>query len=252
MVDALRLDHVSKHFGALRACDGVSLAIPAGQYHGLIGPNGAGKSTLIGLITGEIKADQGRILVNNTDVTHWSVAKRARHGLGRSFQITQLVLDMSALDNVALAVQAQSGHSLRFFADARQEPGLRQPALQVLEEVGLGARANVLVQHLSHGERRQLEVAVALALRPQLLVLDEPMAGMGPHESAGMVEVLARLRGRLTLVLVEHDMDVVFALADRISVMVAGQILLSGDADEVRADARVRAAYLGEGHDAAW
>jgi branched-chain amino acid transport system ATP-binding protein len=230
----------------------VSLAIPAGQCHGLIGPNGAGKSTLIGLITGEIKADQGRILVNNTDVTHWSVAKRARHGLGRSFQITQLVLDMSALDNVALAVQAQSGHSLRFFADARQEPGLRQPALQVLEEVGLGARANVLAQHLSHGERRQLEVAVALALRPQLLVLDEPMAGMGPHESAGMVEVLARLRGRLTLVLVEHDMDVVFALADRISVMVAGQILLSGDADEVRADARVRAAYLGEGHDAAW
>lgn len=251
MSAAVVLSHLVKQFGALRACDGVSLEIAVGECHALIGPNGAGKTTLIGLLTGELWPDQGRIELFGRDVTSWSVPRRARAGMGRSFQITQLVGDMSVLENVALAVQARSGHSFHFFTPAQTDRKLREPALDVLEQTGLLARADVMAQHLSHGERRQLELAVALALKPRVLVLDEPMAGMGPHESARMVELLRALRGHVTMILVEHDMDVVFALADRMSVLVAGQILVSGVAAEVRHDPCVRTAYLGEADDAA-
>ena len=248
---ALSLSYLVKQFGALRATDGVSLDIPARECHALIGPNGAGKSTLIGLMTGELQPDQGHILLAGQDVTAWSVDKRARAGLARSFQITQLIYDMSVLDNVVLAVQARVGHSFHFIRSVQSDDRLREPALDVLEQIGLIARAHDMAGDLSHGERRQLELAIALAMKPQILLLDEPMAGMGPHETARMVEILRSLRGHITMVLVEHDMDVVFALADRISVLVAGQNMITGTSAEVRADERVRKAYLGESQDVA-
>jgi branched-chain amino acid transport system ATP-binding protein len=246
-VNALSLEGLCKTFGALRATDDVVLAVPEGECHAIIGPNGAGKTTLIGEITGEIKPDAGRVVLFGVDVTRWSAPRRALAGLARSFQITQLAEGFSALDNVALAVQARQGHSFRFFADARKDDRLRGPARDALSRVGLAERADAVVETLSHGERRQLELAVALAMTPRLLVLDEPMAGMGPQESGRMVELLRSLRGRLTILLVEHDMDAVFALADRISVLVDGALIATGAPDEVRADPAVRRAYLGEG-----
>ncbi len=245
MIAALELKGLSKSFGALRANDDIDLSIREHECHAIIGPNGAGKSTLIGLLTGEILPDRGQVLLFGEDITHWSVPRRALAGLGRSFQITQIVPGFSALDNVALAVQGRSGHSFQFVADARADMRLRAPAIEALEQVGLSARADVMSEILSHGERRQLELAMALALKPRVLLLDEPMAGMGPQESALMVQRLIALKGQVTIVLIEHDMDVVFALADRVSVLVAGQVLTSGTPDEVRADRRVRAAYLG-------
>jgi branched-chain amino acid transport system ATP-binding protein len=243
---ALSLTHLVKHFGTVRATDGVSLDVREGECHAIIGPNGAGKSTLIGLITAEIKPDQGRVMLFGRDVTDVDVAGRAHLGLGRSFQITHLILDMSVLENVMLAVMARYDYGFQFFTDISKEERLRAPAYDVLHQVGLSARAHDYAQNLSHGERRQLELAMALALKPRLLVLDEPMAGMGPHESAAMVERLRDIGRDLSIILVEHDMDVVFALADRISVLVGGQILRTAGVDDIRADPRVRAAYLGE------
>ena len=245
MSAALTLTGLSKSFGALRATDGVSLSVQANHCHAIIGPNGAGKSTLIGQITGEIAPDAGRIAFFGADVTGWSVPRRALAGLGRSFQITQLCADFSALDNVALAVQARQGHSWRFIRAAASDASLRGPALEALARVGLEARAQTPVDALSHGERRQLELAAALAMAPRMLVLDEPMAGMGPQESERMIEILQALRGEVTILLVEHDMDAVFALADRISVLVNGALLTTADPAAVRADPAVRAAYLG-------
>jgi len=245
MSAALTLTGLSKSFGALRATDDVSLSVQANHCHAIIGPNGAGKSTLIGQITGEIAPDAGRIAFFGADVTGWSVPRRALAGLGRSFQITQLCADFSALDNVALAVQARQGHSWRFIRAAASDASLRGPALEALARVGLEARAQTPVIALSHGERRQLELAAALAMAPRMLVLDEPMAGMGPQESERMIEILLALRGEVTILLVEHDMDAVFALADRISVLVNGALLTTADPAAVRADPAVRAAYLG-------
>ena len=245
MSAALTLTGLNKSFGALRATDGVSLSVQANHCHAIIGPNGAGKSTLIGQITGEIAPDAGRIAFFGADVTGWSVPRRALAGLGRSFQITQLCADFSALDNVALAVQARQGHSWRFIRAAASDASLRGPALEALARVGLEARAQTPVDALSHGERRQLELAAALAMAPRMLVLDEPMAGMGPQESERMIEILQALRGEVTILLVEHDMDAVFALADRISVLVNGALLTTADPAAVRADPAVRAAYLG-------
>jgi branched-chain amino acid transport system ATP-binding protein len=242
----LQIDALNKRFGGVVACDGVSLALPPGELHAVIGPNGAGKTTLIGQLAGEIAPDAGRIHFDGRDITALPTHRRSALGLARSFQVTSLFLDFTALDNVALAVQAHAGHSFRFWDDARREPALRDPARAALQRVGLLPRADVLVSSLSHGEHRQLEIAMALATRPRLLLLDEPMAGMGPEESARMVKLLRELKQDLTLLLIEHDMEAVFALADRVTVLVYGRVIASGDPAAVRADAEVRRAYLGE------
>ncbi len=247
----LEIDSLTKRFGGVVASDAISLALPRGELHALIGPNGAGKTTLIGQLTGEIAPDSGRIRFDAHDVTALPVYRRSQLGLARSFQIASLFAEFTALDNVALAVQAHAGHSFRFWRAARREPELREPARDALLRVGLASRADVPVTALSHGERRQLEIAMALATRPRLLLLDEPMAGMGPEESARLVELLRRLKGGLTILLVEHDMDAVFALADRITVLVYGRVIASGAPAAIRADAAVREAYLGE-EDEVW
>jgi branched-chain amino acid transport system ATP-binding protein len=241
----LQIDGLSKRFGGVIASDEIMLTLPAGELHAVIGPNGAGKTTLIGELAGEIMPDSGRIHFDGVDITALPVWRRSMLGLARSFQITSLFLDFTALDNVALAVQAHSGHSFRFWRDARREPELREPAHVALERVGLGGRADVLVANLSHGEHRQLEIAMALATRPRLLLLDEPMAGMGPEESSRMVGLLRQLKRELTILLIEHDMEAVFALADRITVLVYGRVLATGTPAAIRADEEVRRAYLG-------
>jgi len=236
-----------KAFGALAATDGVDFEVREGETHAIIGPNGAGKTTLIGQLAGNLKPDAGSIRFAGEDVTRLGAPERARKGLARSFQITSIYREFTALDNVALAVQAHAGHSFRFWKPAREERELRDPARAVLEEVGLGARADVLAANLAHGEQRQLEVAMALATRPPVLLLDEPVAGMGLEESQRMVQFLGGLKGRQSIILVEHDMDAVFTLADRISVLVYGRIIASGTPEVVRANPEVRRAYLGEG-----
>jgi len=243
----LEIDELTRRFGGVIAADAITLAIPAGELHAVIGPNGAGKTTLIGLLTGEITPEAGAVRFDGSDITRLAVDRRNRLGLARSFQITSLFLDVTALDNVALAVQAHRGHSFRFWDDARREDELRDPAQAALERVGLGPRAAMRVDRLSHGEHRQLEIAMALATQPRLLLLDEPMAGMGPEESARMVALLRELKGSTTILLIEHDMEAVFALADRITVLVYGRVIASGEPAVIRADPAVRQAYLGEG-----
>jgi branched-chain amino acid transport system ATP-binding protein len=242
----LAAESLRKAFGALIATDGVSLEVYEGETHAIIGPNGAGKTTLISQLAGNLRPDEGRIRFAGEDVTRLSAPQRAKQGFARSFQITSIYRDFTALDNVALAVQAHAGHSFRFWRPAREERTLRDPARAALEEVGLGARADVLAANLAHGEQRQLEVAMALATKPRLLLLDEPVAGMGLEESQRMVQFLSGLKGRRTLILVEHDMDAVFTLADRVSVLVYGRIIASGAPAEIRANPDVRRAYLGE------
>jgi branched-chain amino acid transport system ATP-binding protein len=247
----LQIEGLTRRFGGVVAADAITLDIPGGEFHAVIGPNGAGKTTLIGLITGEIAPQRGTVRFEGSDITRLPVYRRNRLGLARSFQITSLFSAFTALDNVALAVQAHRGHSFRFWRDARREEELRKPALAALARVGLAARAGVRVDRLSHGEHRQLEIAMALATQPRLLLLDEPMAGMGPEESARMVAMLRQLKGSMTILLIEHDMETVFALADRITVLVYGCIIASGQPATIRADAGVRQAYLGEKEGAA-
>jgi branched-chain amino acid transport system ATP-binding protein len=242
----LEVRELRKSFGALAATDGVDLEVEAGETHAVIGPNGAGKTTLISQLSGMLRPDSGRIRFAGEDVTRLPAPARSKKGLARSFQITSIYRDFSALDNVALAVQAHSGHSFRFWRPARGEPALREPARRILEDVGLGDRAGVLAANLAHGEQRQLEIAMVLATKPRLLLLDEPVAGMGVEESARMVGFLSKLKGSQSIVLVEHDMDAVFSLADRISVLVYGRIIATGTPQEIRANPEVRAAYLGE------
>src|SRR3954452_24392152 len=241
----LQVRGLTKQFGALRASDGIDFDVAEGETHAIIGPNGAGKTTFISQLAGNLRPDSGRILFAGEDVTPLSAPKRARKGLARSFQITSIYPEFSALDNVALAVQAHAGHSFRFWKPARGEAALREPARRVLDEVGLGERAGVLAANLAHDEQRQLEVAMALATRPRLLLLDESMAGMGIEESQRMVGFLAGLKSRHTMILVEHDMDAVFKLADRISVLVYGRLIATGEPEAIRANPEVRAAYLG-------
>jgi branched-chain amino acid transport system ATP-binding protein len=242
----LQIEGLTKRFGGVIASDEISLDVPGGELHAIIGPNGAGKTTLIGQLTGELDPDAGRIRFDGADITALPVHRRSQLGLARSFQITSLFLDFNALDNVALAVQAHAGHSFRFWRNARHETELREPARAALQRVGLSARADVLVANLSHGEHRQLEIAMALATGPRMLLLDEPMAGMGPEESARMVRTLRALKAELTILLVEHDMEAVFALADRITVLVYGRVIASGAPEAIRRNAEVREAYLGE------
>jgi branched-chain amino acid transport system ATP-binding protein len=242
----LRIEGLTKRFGGVIASDEISLSVARGELHAVIGPNGAGKTTLISQLTGERAPDSGSIRFDGRDITALPVHRRSHLGLARSFQITSLFLDFTALDNVALAVQAHAGHSFRFWRPARAEPELREPARAALDRVGLGSRADVLVSKLSHGEHRQLEIAMALATRPRMLLLDEPMAGMGAEDSARMLRMLRELKQRLTILLIEHDMEVVFALADRITVLVYGRVIASGAPADIRANPDVRDAYLGE------
>ena len=242
----LKVLGVTKRFGGVVASDNVVLDVAPGELHAIIGPNGAGKTTLIGQLTGEIAPDAGHIQFDGADITALPVHTRSAMGLARSFQITSLFRDFSALENVSLAVQAHAGHSFRFWRDARRESELREPARSALERVGLGARADALVASMSHGEHRQLELAMALATGPRMLLLDEPMAGLGPEESARMVETLRGLKRNLTILLIEHDMEAVFALADRITVLVYGRVIASGAPATIRANDEVRQAYLGE------
>ena len=242
----LKVDNLAKRFGGIVATDDLSLAVAPGELHAVIGPNGAGKTTLISQLSGQLTPDSGRIRFAGTDITGLPMYKRSALGLARSFQITSLFLDLSVLDNVALAVQAHAGHSFHFWRNARLDGGLRQPARAALERAGLGARADRPASLLSHGEHRQLELAMALAASPRMLLLDEPMAGLGPEESARMVDMLRALKGEVTILLVEHDMEAVFALADRITVLVYGRVIASGTPADIRANAAVRNAYLGE------
>jgi branched-chain amino acid transport system ATP-binding protein len=242
----LRIERLTRRFGGVVASDEVSLEVGRGELHAVIGPNGAGKTTLIGQLAGEIAPNAGRIEFSGRDITALPVHRRSALGLARSFQITTLFPDLSALDNVALAVQAHAGHSFRFWRPARGEQALREPARAALDRVGLAGRADALVARLSHGEHRQLEIAMALATKPLMLLLDEPMAGMGPEESARMVALLRALKGDYTILLIEHDMEAVFALADRITVLVYGRVIASGPPAAIQADPEVRRAYLGE------
>jgi branched-chain amino acid transport system ATP-binding protein len=247
----LQIEGLSKRFGGVVACDDIVLDVRAGELHAIIGPNGAGKTTLIGQLTGEIPPNSGRIVFAGRDVTALPIHRRSALGLARSFQITSLFLDFTARDNVALAVQAHAGHSFRFWRDARSEPELREPARAALARVGLAERADVIVANLSHGEHRQLEIAMALATAPRMLLLDEPMAGMGPEESARMVKLLRELKQEVTILLIEHDMEAVFALADRITVLVYGRVIATGAPEAIRANPGVRQAYLGDSDEAA-
>jgi branched-chain amino acid transport system ATP-binding protein len=242
----LQVEHLAKRFGGIIATDDVVLDVAPGELHAVIGPNGAGKTTLIAQLSGQLTPDFGRVRFAGNDITTLPVYRRSALGLARSFQITSLFLNFSVLDNVALAVQAHAGHSFRFWRDARSETELREPARAALDRVGLGARADLPVSALSHGEHRQLELAMALAGSPRLLLLDEPMAGLGPEESARMVAMLRALKSEVTILLVEHDMEAVFALADRITVLVYGRVIASGAPADIRANAQVREAYLGE------
>ena len=241
----LETQALQKSFGGVTATDQVTLQVEEGECHAVIGPNGAGKTTLIAQLSGMLAPDEGAILFNGKEITRLTAQRRSHLGLARSFQITSVFMGLSVLDNVALAVQAHAGHSFRFWRPARQDAALRGPAMEMLEKVGLQDRANGLASEMSHGERRQLEIAMALATKPQLMLLDEPMAGMGPEESGRMVQTLKGLEG-MTMLLVEHDMDAVFALADRISVMVYGRVIATGSPAEIRGNEEVRQAYLGE------
>lgn len=242
----LAVNGLMKSFGALRVTDDLAIDVIRGELHAIIGPNGAGKTTLLNQLSGELAPDAGTIHFDGRDITRLPAYKRARLGIARSFQISTLFADFSAEDNVALAVQAREPHSFRFWHAARGDAGLRGPARTALEQVGLGARGDQIVANLSHGEHRQLELAMALATEPTLLLLDEPMAGMGTEDCRKMVDLLTAIKRRVTVVLVEHDMDVVAALADRVTVLDGGKPIASGPYAQIRTDPAVRTAYLGE------
>jgi branched-chain amino acid transport system ATP-binding protein len=241
----LEVSGLTKCFAEIFATNDLSFDVRRGETHAFIGPNGAGKTTLIAQLQGELRPDAGSIRFGGRDITNDPAFRRAALGIARSFQITSVFPKFTALANVAFAVQAQAGHSFRFWRDASGDARLVEPALEAIELVGLLDRANTKAENLSHGERRQLEIAMALAMRPTLLLLDEPMAGMGRSDGARMIRLLADLKRSYTIVLVEHDMDMVFSLADRISVLVAGRTVATGHPEEIRGNAEVRAAYLG-------
>jgi len=242
----LELAGLRKAYGALTVTDDVSLTVSEGEIHALIGPNGAGKTTLVGQISGLLPSDAGHIRFGGQDITALGTPQRTRLGLGRSFQITSVFGSMSALENVALAVRARMGTGFRFWRPASGYVQAQHEAEAILETVGLGGLAQAPCGQLAHGQLRQLELAIALAARPRLLVLDEPMAGLGPVESRQMTQLLAALKAQYSILLIEHDMEAVFSLADRISVLVAGRLVFSGSAQQVRDSEVVQRAYLGD------
>jgi branched-chain amino acid transport system ATP-binding protein len=245
-MNTLDIRNLNKSFGALVVSADISISIGSDQCHALIGPNGAGKTTLIHQVSGVLKSDSGSIELDGQDITHMSVSQRVQAGLGRTFQITSVLPSFTVLENIAIAAQAKSGSSMRFFRDAAREAALNETAATTLERVGLADRADIPAADLSHGELRLLELAIALAAKPKFLLLDEPMAGLGRTEGAALVTLLSELRGSLPMLLVEHDMDAIFQLADTVSVLVDGSIIARGTPDDVRADPAARAAYLGE------
>jgi branched-chain amino acid transport system ATP-binding protein len=237
---------LARSFGAVPATVDLDLEVRSHEIHAVIGPNGAGKTTLVGLLSGELRPDSGRIFFEARDVTDLPVHRRAHLGIARTFQVSSVLPSFSVLHNVAVAVQATSGTSFRFLADASRERRLNEPAEAILERLGLTALADRPALALSHGERRVLELAIALALRPKLLLLDEPLAGLGPGEAAAILGILEELRRETAILLIEHDMDAVFRLADRITVLVYGRAIASGPPASIRSDPEVRAAYLGD------
>jgi branched-chain amino acid transport system ATP-binding protein len=242
----LELRHLVKRYGGLIATNDVNLAIHPGEIHAIIGPNGAGKTTLIHQISGTVPPSDGRIIFNGVDITSMSMHARVRRGLSRSYQITNVFRSCSVMDNLALAVQARSGSSMRFWAPAIDEKELFEEAAQIAKRIGLGQRLDIPAGGLSHGEQRQLEIGLALATGPQLLLLDEPLAGIGQDESSELVALIQTLAPEIAVILIEHDMDAVFRLAHRISVLVAGSIISSGMPEEIRKDVQVKKAYLGD------
>jgi branched-chain amino acid transport system ATP-binding protein len=242
----LTVEQLQKRFGGLTATDDFDLGLQAGEIHAVIGPNGAGKTTLINQLSGEIQPDAGRVLFEGTDITRTPAHRRSLLGISRSYQITSVLPGFTALQNVAMAVQAHAGHSFEFWSPTTKQQSLTRPALAALEQVGLGERARVPAERLAHGEQRQLELAMALATGPKLLLLDEPMAGMSHREAESIIALLASLKRRYSILLVEHDMDAVFALADRITVMVYGKAIACGTPEEIRANVQVHEAYLGD------
>ena len=247
MSAVLETRNLLKYFGSLLATDHVSLQAKRGETVAIIGPNGAGKTTLIGQISGEITPDQGQVFLGGEDVSAWSVHRRALHGLGRSYQISQVFNDLSVLENVRLAVQARAGHSMRFFRPAEEQHQLISKAKEVIAQTGLSEQTERIVHTLAHGERRQLELAMVLATQPFVLLLDEPMAGMSRAESMAITELLQKIKTNYATLLIEHDMDAVFALADKIVVLAYGKIIAEGTADEIRLNPLVQEAYLGTG-----
>jgi branched-chain amino acid transport system ATP-binding protein len=245
----LSLEGLQKRFGGIVATDALTLEVREREVHAVIGPNGAGKTTLVAQVSGLLPPDAGRIRFDGTEITRESAARRSTLGLARTFQITSVFRQFTAADNVLLAVQAQAGHSFRFWTPARGDARLREPALAVLDELGLAARRDVLAGNLSHGEQRRLEIAIALATQPKLLLLDEPTAGMGPEDAERVKQLLDRLRTRYAMLLIEHDMDAVFRLSDRITVLVYGRAIASGTPAEIRDNEEVRRAYLGDGEE---
>ncbi len=246
MTDILQIQSLNKSFGGIKATDDLNLSVQTGELHAIIGPNGAGKTTLISQLSGGQKPDTGKILFKGRNIAGQPAHRRASLGITRSFQITSLIMEMSVLDNIALAVQAGDGHSFRFLRPARSISHLRDRALELLKQVDLAEKADHQTVALSHGEHRRMELAIALASEADLMLLDEPMAGLGTHESHQMVELLRGIKGRHTILLIEHDMDAVFALADRISVLVYGHIIATGTPAEIRDNEAVQHAYLGE------
>ena len=247
---ALKVQGLVKRFGGLTATDGLDLEVRPGELQAVIGPNGAGKTTLINQLSGELKHDAGSILLHGVDVGQASVQSRSRMGIARSYQITSVFQEFTALQNVMLAVQGTSGGSFSFWKPVSRDRTLIEPAQALLQLVGLGDQARTPVSEMAHGARRQLELAMTLALKPKVMLLDEPMAGMSHQESEAMTALLRKLKGRYAIVLIEHDMDAVFALADRITVMVYGRPIACGTAEQIKSDPEVRLAYLGEQEEA--
>lgn len=242
----LRVDNLCKQFGGIDAARDVCLRVEEHQLHAVIGPNGAGKTTLVAQLAGQLKPDRGAIYFRGRNITRARVCSRARLGLARSFQLTNVILPLSLMENAMLAALPALGSGFRFWSPLAGDTAAREAAMNALAEVGLRARAGLIAARASHGEQRRLEVALALAMRPKLLLLDEPFAGLGAAESAAMLALLQKLKRAFTIVLIEHDMDAVFALADVVSVLVRGRIIATGGVDAIRADAEVRRAYLGE------
>lgn len=246
MDNILEIRDLNKSFGGIKATDNLNLSVVTGELHAVIGPNGAGKTTLVSQLSGGQSPDSGDIVFKGRDITGMAMHKRAHLGITRSFQITSLILQMSVIDNIALAVQARDGHSFKFLRPARSIAHLQEKAMDLLDQVGLAQKAHHTTVALSHGEHRRMEIAIALASGADLMLLDEPMAGLGTQESAQMVELLKGIKGRHSILLIEHDMEAVFALADRISVLVYGHIIATGTPTEIRNNKAVQHAYLGE------
>jgi branched-chain amino acid transport system ATP-binding protein len=246
MAELLEIQALAKRFGGVVATDDVSLEVRAGEVHALIGPNGAGKTTLVAQISGSLAPDAGRIVFDGRDITRLALHQRVKAGLARSYQITSIFRRSSALENLVLAVQARSGSSFGFWRPVAAERALFDEARSIAADLGLADRLHTLSGNLAHGEQRALEMGLALATRPRLLLLDEPMAGMGPEESQRIIALIDRVRRSVSVLLVEHDMDAVFRLADRISVLVNGRVIATGAPDEIRANREVRTAYLGD------